>query len=101
MISILREMLLRTDAIQRDKWQIIYWGLGKVDVYEFSQESYLKMACISKEETESNGRNQLEIEGKIILKYAFKFTIYLLGREDYLLIDLIIAPLNGKIITKC
>lgn len=38
-----------------------------------------------------------ETEGNIILKYVFKFTVYLLGREDYLFIEIIIAILNGKI----
>lgn len=39
-------------------------------------------------------------ERETILNYAPKFTAYLLGREDYLLIEIITATLNRKFISK-
>lgn len=80
---------------QRDKRQIIYWSSRRVGIHEFSQDSYLDRAWISKG---NNGRNWSETKGNTILKQVFKFTVYLLGREDDLFIEVIIAILNGKII---
>lgn len=36
----------------------------------------------------------------MVLKYAFKFMVYFLSREDYLLVEIIAALLTGKIIRK-